>query len=196
MIASLLLLAVAVTPPAAASARQSPQDHLTDVALQVLERTPKVTWHRESALVGDVNNDGRPDVVILGTGPDVAFLGTVLAPITKGSKPVVLTFRKPVGAHPDPGALCGAPEELTIGFEPPGVKPSDLSCAAKQIDVACQKVLATELRLQKARGRGTTGVKLSGGKCAPLHLYFDLGRFWSWRQAAVAPAAAPDAPKP
>jgi len=179
VIAPLLALALAARAPAAAA--PPPDEKWKAVTARLLKRIPKIVWQTNGLLVGDVNGDRHPDVVALGTDHDNVVLAVVLAPVTLASKPLLITFRPPAGPHPDPGAVCGAPAEVAIGFEPPGVKPTELACAAKKITPECREVLATELRLQTAREHGARGIRMGGGKCLPLHIYFDRGRFRWWR---------------
>lgn len=167
-----ILLIAAAPPPS--------DDSLIRAAQPALNRVPHVLWKAATGTVADVTGDGKKDVIALGVDKTGAILAVVPGPV-RASQPIVLHFKTAKGDAPGPNEVCGNPEDLQLGFEPPGVKPKDLSCPKPGMTPQCHRVLATELRLQKLRTRGAKGIVIKGGKCLPLHLYFDQGAFHWWR---------------
>jgi hypothetical protein len=179
MILPLLLTALLAAKPAPPPP-PTKEERAKQVALKVLKRMPKVVW-QEKLETGDLNADGKADTVALGLNGEEVVIAVLYAPVTPATVPTLLRFQKPKGKVALPGDVCGDPKELTLSLEPPGVKPNDLLCAGAAMTPECKRTLAAERRLQKARDHGGRGIRLSGGKCLPLHIYFDLGRAGWWR---------------
>lgn len=175
------LLAVAKPPRPPPPPPVSKEERAKQVALKVLKRIPRVAWQEDRIQSGDINNDRLADAVALGIEGDDVLIAVLAGPVSGATAPLVLRFRPPKGDHPAPGDVCGDPKELVIGLEPPGVKPSELACAGTLMTPECRQTLALERRLQGVRDRGGKGIRLSGGKCLPLHIYFDQGRARWWR---------------
>ena len=82
----------------------------TDVAVSKLRKTnPAVNWNRKSAISGDVNCDGKPDTVILGSEKDSVVVGVVSGAET--DKPQVFSF--PISGDTQEG-FCASPTRIEL----------------------------------------------------------------------------------
>jgi hypothetical protein len=144
-----------------------------------------VEWRLDQIQIGDVTWRRRSDAVVLGAQGDEAVLAILPAPVTRASQPLLFRLHRAKSRQPRPEDLCGDPRELTLSLEPPGVKPAALKCAGPTMTPECQKVLDTEVRLQRVRAHRGLGIKLSGSNCPPLHIFLDGGAFQAWRDDPV-----------
>jgi hypothetical protein len=79
-------------------------------ALEVLRYSyPSVNWKAESSKVADVNCDGKPDTVVLGSQKDDAAVGIVWG--TQRAPAQLFTF--PIGKHMQ-NSFCSMPTNIEV----------------------------------------------------------------------------------
>ena len=123
------------------------------------EAAPDVRWEAKSGLRADLDCDGRPDQAFLGRDAGRVYVGLVRA---AAQKPEILDFAVDPGAQK---AICEEPANLVVeslDYDP--------TSAVGAVDGF-------------RRSRTCKGLKLSGGECDSLHLFWNhaLKRIDWWR---------------
>jgi hypothetical protein len=110
-------------------------------------RKPGVIWHVKSAQTADVNCDGRPDTILLGTARNRVWAAIIPG---GGGKPQTMEFPVAPGFQ---SGFCGVPKRINI--EP-------LSCSSEDGPLDGSKPV-----------RSCKAFSLDDGECDPFNFYWD-----------------------
>lgn len=123
----------------------------------------EAAWDYVSVKTADFNGDGKRDFALIGVAKNRVYVAVIIGPLSKGSQVDVSDFAI------DPGlqrAICGLPALLEV----------------ESLDFTPQDAGMDELE-DFIPSKTTKGLRLSGGGCDPVHLYWSIKKkkaLW-WR---------------
>jgi hypothetical protein len=126
-------------------------------------------------LSADLTGDGNSDVLLIRRRSDLLILMLVEGPVTNRARWWQVAFRPGTGS----GDVCVPPSQAKLEVEDPDPDLAQLGCRDDDTADFC----ATLRRLGAARhSRRVRGVRIEGGNCRPIHVFFDGSDLRYWRR--------------
>jgi hypothetical protein len=123
----------------------------------------------------DLTGDGTADVVLIRRGANILTVMLVEGPVSSSARWWHLSFRRGDG----PGDLCVGPSTSRVDVEAPAPDLAQLGCRDDDVVEFC----ATLRRLREAgQSRHIRGLRVEGGSCRSLHVFFDGNDLRYWRR--------------
>jgi hypothetical protein len=126
-------------------------------------------------LSADLTGDGKADVVLVRRGTNTLTLMLVEGPVSSSARWWRLSFRKGAGSDD----LCVGPSTSQVDVEEPSPDLAQLGCRDDDAAEFCTTL--RHLR-EAAQSRHLRGLRVEGGSCQSLHVFFDGSDLRYWRR--------------